>query len=162
ILFLDLDDFKTINDSLGHGEGDRLLAAVGSRLVGAVRSHDTVARFGGDEFAILLEELVSAEEALDVVNRVEESLHAPIRLRGREVIVTASLGLAHAAPGDAADDILRNADVAMYNSKETVSARHTLVASHARRARTSAVHPARRRHRTDRGHRPLGAEQCVQ
>jgi len=126
ILFLDLDDFKTINDSLGHGEGDRLLAAVGSRLVGAVRSHDTVARFGGDEFAILLEELVSAEEALDVVSRVEESLRAPISLRGREVIVTASLGLAHASPGDAADDILRNADVAMYNSKEAGSARHTV------------------------------------
>ena len=126
ILFLDLDDFKTVNDSLGHGEGDRLLAAVGSRLVGAVRSHDTVARFGGDEFAILLEDLVSPEEALDVVARVEESLRAPIGLRGREVNVTASLGLAHAAPGDAADDILRNADVAMYSSKESGSARHTV------------------------------------
>lgn len=126
IVFLDLDDFKTINDSLGHGEGDRLLAAVGSRLVGAVRSHDTVARFGGDEFAILLEELISTDEALDVVGRVEESLRAPIGLRGREVSVTASVGLAHAAPGDAADDILRNADVAMYNSKESGSARHTV------------------------------------
>lgn len=126
IVFLDLDDFKTVNDSLGHGEGDRLLAAVGSRLVGAVRSHDTVARFGGDEFAILLEDMVSMDEALDVVSRVEESLRAPIGLRGREVNVTASLGLAHAAPGDAADDILRNADVAMYNSKESGSARHTV------------------------------------
>jgi diguanylate cyclase (GGDEF)-like protein/PAS domain S-box-containing protein len=126
ILFLDLDDFKTVNDSLGHTEGDRLLAAVGSRLVGAVRSHDTVARFGGDEFAILLEELVSAEEALDVVARVEESLRAPIGLRGREVNVTASVGLAHAAPGDAADEILRNADVAMYCSKESGSGRHTV------------------------------------
>ncbi|HEY8312367.1 MAG TPA: EAL domain-containing protein, partial [Gemmatimonadaceae bacterium] len=126
ILFLDLDDFKTVNDSLGHGEGDRLLAAVGSRLVGAVRSHDTVARFGGDEFAILLEELISMDEALDVVARVEESLRAPIGLRGREINVTASIGLAHAAPGDAADDILRNADVAMYCSKETGSARHTV------------------------------------
>ncbi len=126
IVFLDLDDFKTVNDSLGHAEGDRLLAAVGSRLVGAVRSHDTVARFGGDEFAILLEDMVSKDEALDVVSRVEESLRAPIGLRGREVNVTASLGLAHAAPGDAADDILRNADVAMYNSKEAGSARHTV------------------------------------
>lgn len=126
IVFLDLDDFKTVNDSLGHAEGDRLLAAVGSRLVGAVRSHDTVARFGGDEFAILLEDMVSMDEALDVVSRVEESLRAPIGLRGREVNVTASLGLAHAAPGDAADDILRNADVAMYNSKESGSARHTV------------------------------------
>ena len=130
IVFLDLDDFKTVNDSLGHGEGDRLLAAVGSRLVGAVRSHDTVARFGGDEFAILLEDLVSTDEALDVVARVEESLRAPIGLRGREVNVTASLGLAHAAPGDAADDILRNADVAMYNSKESGSARHTVFEPH--------------------------------
>ena len=126
IVFLDLDDFKTVNDSLGHGEGDRLLAAVGSRLVGAVRSHDTVARFGGDEFAILLEDLISTEEALDVVARVEDSLRVPIGLRGREVNVTASLGLAHAAPGDTADDVLRNADVAMYNSKETGSARHTV------------------------------------
>lgn len=126
IVFLDLDDFKTVNDSLGHGEGDRLLAAVGSRLVGAVRSHDTVARFGGDEFAILLEDMVSTDEALDVVSRVEESLRAPIGLRGREVNVTASVGLAHALPGDAADDILRNADVAMYNSKEAGSARYTV------------------------------------
>jgi diguanylate cyclase (GGDEF)-like protein/PAS domain S-box-containing protein len=126
IVFLDLDDFKTINDSLGHTEGDRLLAAVGSRLVSAVRGHDTVARFGGDEFAILLENMISPDEALDVVARVEESLRAPIALRGREVNVTASLGLAHAAPGDAADDILRNADVAMYNSKESGNARHTV------------------------------------
>ena len=126
ILFLDLDDFKTVNDSLGHTEGDRLLSAVSSRLVGAVRSHDTVARFGGDEFAILLEDLVSREEALDVVARVEDSLCAPISLRGREVNVTASIGLAHAAPGDAADDILRNADVAMYSAKETGSAKHTV------------------------------------
>jgi len=126
IVFLDLDDFKTVNDSLGHAEGDRLLAAVGSRLVGAVRSHDTVARFGGDEFAILLEDMVSTEEALDVVSRIEESLRAPIGLRGREVNVTASVGLAHALPGDAADDILRNADVAMYNSKEAGSARYTV------------------------------------
>jgi diguanylate cyclase (GGDEF)-like protein/PAS domain S-box-containing protein len=130
IVFLDLDDFKTINDSLGHAEGDRLLAAVGARLVGAVRSHDTVARFGGDEFAILLENLVSADEALDVVARVEESLKIPIGLRGREVNVTGSIGLAHAAPGDAADDILRNADVAMYNSKETGNARHTVFEPH--------------------------------
>jgi diguanylate cyclase (GGDEF)-like protein/PAS domain S-box-containing protein len=126
IVFLDLDDFKMVNDSLGHSEGDRLLAAVGSRLVGAVRSHDTVARFGGDEFAILLEDLVSTEEALDVVARVEDSLRPPIGLRGREMSVTASLGLAHAAPGDTADDVLRNADVAMYNSKEAGSARHTV------------------------------------
>ena len=126
IVFLDLDDFKTINDSLGHAEGDRLLAAVGSRLVGAVRSHDTVARFGGDEFAILLEDMDTKDEALEVISRVESSLRAPIGLRGREVNVTASLGLAHATPGDAADDILRNADVAMYNSKEAGTARHTV------------------------------------
>jgi|GEM_PF-917389 len=126
IVFLDLDDFKTVNDSLGHGEGDRLLAAVGSRLVGAVRSHDTVARFGGDEFAILIEDMVCPDEALDVVSRVEESLRAPIGLRGREVNVTASVGLAHALPGDAADDILRNADVAMYTSKAAGSARSTV------------------------------------
>ncbi|MDQ6738710.1 MAG: bifunctional diguanylate cyclase/phosphodiesterase, partial [Gemmatimonadota bacterium] len=118
--------FKTVNDSLGHTEGDRLLSAVSSRLVGAVRGHDTVARFGGDEFAILLEDLVSKAEALDVVARVEESLRTPISLRGREVNVTASIGLAHAAPGDAADDILRNADVAMYSAKESGSARHTV------------------------------------
>ena len=130
IVFLDLDDFKTVNDSLGHTEGDRLLAAVGSRLVGAVRSHDTVARFGGDEFAILLEDLVSTDEALDVVARVEDSLCAPIGLRGREVNITASLGLAHAAPGDAADDILRNADVAMYSAKASGSARHTVFEPH--------------------------------
>jgi diguanylate cyclase (GGDEF)-like protein/PAS domain S-box-containing protein len=130
IVFLDLDDFKTVNDSLGHAEGDRLLAAVGSRLVGAVRGHDTVARFGGDEFAILLEDMVHPDEALEVITRVEESLRPPVGLRGREVNVTASLGLAHAAPGDAADDILRNADVAMYCAKEAGSARHTVFEPH--------------------------------
>ncbi|MDQ2890800.1 MAG: EAL domain-containing protein [Gemmatimonadota bacterium] len=124
IVFLDLDDFKTVNDSLGHTEGDRLLSAVASRLIGAVRSHDTVARFGGDEFAILLEDLVSKSEALDVVARIEESLVAPVPLRGREMTVSASIGLAHADPADGADDILRNADVAMYSAKESGSARH--------------------------------------
>jgi diguanylate cyclase (GGDEF)-like protein/PAS domain S-box-containing protein len=130
IIFLDLDDFKMVNDSLGHGEGDRLLGAVGSRLVGAVRSHDTVARFGGDEFAILLEDMESTDEALEVVARVEESFRTPIGLRGREVTVTASVGLAHAVPGDSADELLRNADVAMYGSKESGSARHTVFEPH--------------------------------
>lgn len=126
VIFLDLDDFKTVNDSLGHTEGDHLLESVAARLVQSVRTHDTVARLGGDEFAILLEGLDDPSEAMEVVHRLEAALEPPIGLRGREVNVTASVGLAHVQPGETADEVLRNADVAMYTAKEADGSRHAV------------------------------------
>ncbi len=119
VAFLDLDDFKTVNDSFGHDEGDRLLQTVAARLAGAVRGHDTVARLGGDEFAILFERLDQDAEAMEILQRVEAVLQPPVTLHGRPMRVGASVGLAHAAPGETADDLLRNADLAMYRAKES-------------------------------------------
>ena len=130
VIFLDLDDFKTVNDSLGHTEGDRLLKGVAARLTASVRSHDTVARFGGDEFAILLEGMERREEALEVVTRVEAALALPMSLRGRMMHVSGSIGLAHASVGESADEVLRNADVAMYRAKELEQERHAVYEAH--------------------------------
>src|SRR5205085_11192564 len=93
VLFLDLDDFKTINDTLGHSAGDRLLKEVAERLQACVRPQDTVARFGGDEFAILLEDS-DRQGAEEVAARVMTKLRVPVRLSGREMAVRASLGMA--------------------------------------------------------------------
>lgn len=118
VIFLDLDDFKKVNDSLGHAEGDRLLTLIASRLRNATRESDTVARLGGDEFAILLEGVGDDSETLAVVGRVTDCTSAPAVLSSTEVTPRASVGLAYVAPGDTADDLLRNADVAMYRAKE--------------------------------------------
>ena len=117
VLFLDLDDFKTVNDSLGHPAGDALLDAVAQRLLGATRAGDTVARLGGDEFAVLLEDTASPADAVAAADRVRAALAAPVPLAGREMRVGASLGLAHAHPGEGPAELLRNADVAMYQAK---------------------------------------------
>jgi diguanylate cyclase (GGDEF)-like protein len=122
VLFLDLDDFKTINDSLGHAAGDELLRVVGERLHGAVRVSDTAARFGGDEFAVLLESTGGTVEAAEVAERILTALAAPIPLDGRDVFVHASLGITMCDDSSwgpsGADTLLRNADVAMYMAKE--------------------------------------------
>jgi diguanylate cyclase (GGDEF)-like protein/PAS domain S-box-containing protein len=119
VLFIDLDDFKTVNDSLGHAAGDELLQAVAARLDAAVRAQDTVARLGGDEFAVLLEDLAGADEALTLAERVGAALAPPLALAGREVRPSASIGVARAERGEAtAEELLRNADVAMYAAKE--------------------------------------------
>jgi diguanylate cyclase (GGDEF)-like protein/PAS domain S-box-containing protein len=118
VLFLDLDDFKAINDSLGHSAGDELLAAVGHRLRQGLRAGDTAARIGGDEFAILLEETAGAEDARDVARRMLDALRAPFKLGERELHVQASVGVAlRSRQSDTADDLLRDADVAMYVAK---------------------------------------------
>ena len=122
VLFLDLDDFKTINDSLGHAAGDELLRTVGERLHASIRAVDTAARFGGDEFAILLEATGGEIGAPEVAQRILASLAEPISLDGRAVFVHASVGIAMCddtcwGPGGA-DSLLRNADVAMYMAKE--------------------------------------------
>jgi diguanylate cyclase (GGDEF)-like protein len=118
VLFLDLDNFKTVNDTLGHARGDRLLALVAERLLTAVRAVDTVARLGGDEFAVLLEDLASADGALIVADRAVSLLEAPFDLAGQRVTVSASIGVAVRAEGGSdADGLIKEADVAMYEAK---------------------------------------------
>jgi len=119
VIFLDLDDFKTINDSLGHAAGDEVLREVARRLSASIRANDTAARFGGDEFSVLLEELRSPEEAAETAGRILEALSEPLRLDQKELVVRSSLGIAVAdADGQAdAEELLRNADVAMYIAK---------------------------------------------
>jgi diguanylate cyclase (GGDEF)-like protein len=123
VLLLDLDDFKAVNDTLGHGEGDRLLQVIAERLSTATRDCDTVARIGGDEFAILLEDLDSEADAMHVIHRVTTALRAPVALRGREVALSASIGVAHTHGAERVDELLRNADVAMYKAKDEGKAR---------------------------------------
>ncbi len=117
VLFVDLDDFKTVNDSLGHAAGDSLLVAVAERLRSCLRPSDVPARLGGDEFAILLDN-ASVDEALRVGERIISALHVPVRITGTEVLAAASIGIAARRSGsDTADELLRNADVAMYTAK---------------------------------------------
>jgi diguanylate cyclase (GGDEF)-like protein len=117
VLFLDLDGFKVVNDSLGHVAGDRLLIDVAARLRACLRRGDTAARIGGDEFAILLGDLGNPERAEDVAERVIAALREPFTVLGREVFVSASIGIAYGQ--DDAHDLLRNADVAMYRAKRS-------------------------------------------
>ena len=118
VLFLDLDDFKTINDSLGHAAGDRLLFEVAGRLLNATRGSDTVARLGGDEFAVLIEQVRDDADAVVVADRVLTALRRPLTLDGTPVVVAGSLGIARAQIGDDAETLLRNADTAMYLAKQ--------------------------------------------
>jgi diguanylate cyclase (GGDEF)-like protein/PAS domain S-box-containing protein len=126
VLFMDLDDFKTINDSLGHAAGDQLLREVGDRLKECLRAADTAARLGGDEFAILLEDGGDGIQAVDVADRVMQALEDPFELEGKEVYVRASVGIATADGDDLGDPeaLLRNADVAMYMAKERGKGRY--------------------------------------
>ncbi len=126
VLFLDLDEFKSVNDTLGHAAGDRMLVSVAERLRRATRAYDTVARLGGDEFAVLLEATQDADEAMQVVERIREVLRGPLVLDGRTMLLSASIGVAHAVHGDDADTLLRNADVAMYEAKEAGKSRHAV------------------------------------
>ena len=120
VLFLDLDGFKSVNDSLGHAAGDVLLREVARRLVGAVGAGDTVARLGGDEFAILIEQSAHPlEEAEIVAERILVALTSPIVLAARAVTVSASVGIAISAVGVTATALLRDADVAMYRAKSS-------------------------------------------
>jgi len=117
VLFLDLDDFKTINDSLGHARGDELLGAVAARIRGIVRPMDTAARLGGDEFAILVELIENEDEARVMARQILDALALPFVLEGHELRVTASLGLALWNGSSGEEDLLRNADMAMYAAK---------------------------------------------
>jgi diguanylate cyclase (GGDEF)-like protein/PAS domain S-box-containing protein len=123
VMFIDLDNFKNVNDSLGHDAGDRLLQAAAQRLVKSTRPSDTVARLGGDEFAILLEGIGTDADVEHVARSVSEAFHRPLLLDGRETEATASIGVACSRPGDDAEQLLRNADIAMYGAKAAGKAR---------------------------------------
>ncbi|HEX8097883.1 MAG TPA: EAL domain-containing protein, partial [Pyrinomonadaceae bacterium] len=125
VLFLDLDRFKIINDSLGHMVGDQLLVGIARRLETCLRPGDTVARLGGDEFTILLDDIKDTGEAIQVAERVEKELALPFNLSGHEVFTSISVGIAPSNIGyDRPDDILRDADTAMYRAKSLGKSRH--------------------------------------
>ena len=116
VVVVDLDDFKTVNDSLGHAAGDTLLAGIAARLEGVIRDSDTAARIGGDEFALVIESLSSQAEALVVTDRILDALRQPLQLHSCEVPTSASVGLAVWA-GETPEELIRNADTAMYVAK---------------------------------------------
>jgi len=127
VLFLDLDAFKLVNDSLGHDAGDELLQVVAERLKECVRSSDTVARIGGDEFVILLEDLEGHRHTVEVAERIAKRLDDPVLLKGRTVFVTASIGIATNGPdGCQPEDLLRDAGTAMYWAKGSGKAKHVV------------------------------------
>ncbi len=117
VLFVDLDDFKSVNDALGHGVGDQLLKTVADRIRAAAGTGDTAARLGGDEFAVLLEDRGGIDRAIYVAEKLLESLREPVSIAGYDVAVLASVGVAVAAPGMSTTSVLRDADIAMYEAK---------------------------------------------
>ncbi|HUP53913.1 MAG TPA: diguanylate cyclase, partial [Methylomirabilota bacterium] len=127
VVLLGLDRFKVINESLGHAIGDRLLVAVGQRLVHGLRPGDTVARVGSDEFGIIFDPVQSADEAREVADRIVNELRAPFPLNGRDWFVSASMGIALAQPGRATpEELLREAEIAMVRAKGHATQRHAL------------------------------------
>ncbi|MBN1902538.1 EAL domain-containing protein [Candidatus Sumerlaeota bacterium] len=127
ILFLDLDRFKNVNDSLGHIVGDQLLVEVAHRLEGCVRPGDSVSRLGGDEFIIILDDISDVSDATRVAERIQKKLSIPMKLDGQEVYTSASIGIALSATGyEKADDMLRDADTAMYRAKDKGRACHVV------------------------------------
>jgi diguanylate cyclase (GGDEF)-like protein/PAS domain S-box-containing protein len=118
VLFLDLDDFKLVNDSLGHEAGDKLLTDIARRLTTALRPGDVVARLGGDEFTLLLEEVLAPADVEHAARRIHEALAPPFPVAGRDLVATASIGAVLSEPGHhRAEDLLRDADIAMYRAK---------------------------------------------
>jgi diguanylate cyclase (GGDEF)-like protein/PAS domain S-box-containing protein len=130
VLYLDLDDFKKVNDSLGHSEGDRLLVMAAERFRISARAGDTVSRLGGDEFAVLIEDGANTEGVTAVVERLTEAMSRPFVLAGNEVKVSMSVGVASAGDEDSADDLLRNADMAMYTAKRRGKGRSETYQAH--------------------------------
>jgi diguanylate cyclase (GGDEF)-like protein len=128
VLFMDLDDFKVVNDSLGHETGDKLLVIVARRLLACLRPGDTIGRLGGDEFAVLLEDLPDSEYPTIVARRIIEELRAPFAIEGREVFASASIGIAISgvAGRDSPEVLMRDADAAMYAAKGRGRSRHAV------------------------------------
>jgi len=125
VLYMDLDRFKMINDSMGHALGDQLLVEVGRRLQTSLRDTDTVSRLGGDEFAVLMDDIRQASDVSRAVERVRDQFLLPMNLDGRDVFTTASIGIALSSPGyQSAEELLRDADTAMYRAKASGEGRH--------------------------------------
>jgi diguanylate cyclase (GGDEF)-like protein len=117
VVFIDLDQFKVVNDGLGHAVGDQVLRIQAIRLADSVRTRDTVARFGGDEFIVICTALTGTDDAVEVAAQLQDVISAPIELDGRTIRMTASIGIALGSAGDRADDLVQEADTAMYVSK---------------------------------------------
>jgi diguanylate cyclase (GGDEF)-like protein len=144
VLFLDLDRFKVINDSLGHTAGDKLIVAVADRLRHALRRHETVARFGGDEFAILCEDIVDEQDAIAVGERVLRAFSIPFQLSHGETMSAASLGIALSPdPDQDVEDLIRDADAAMYRAKEAGGGRLMLFDEVTRQRALTRLHTER-------------------
>jgi diguanylate cyclase (GGDEF)-like protein len=140
VLFIDLDGFKAINDRFGHGAGDELLIEVARRLTSSVRSIDLAGRLGGDEFAVLVERVTSLDHLVDLADRIIRTLGSGFSVRGNDVAVGASIGIALAEPADDADDLIRHADLAMYDAKSQGRNRSCVYRSTPPRGETSAKH----------------------
>ena len=127
IVMLDLDNFKDVNDTLGHDVGDTLLKAVAERLSGTLRKSDTVARFGGDEFVLIFPDMEIIEEAIQVVQKIIDRFHKPFLIDTHQLVVTTSIGIA-VYPKDGMDEeiLMKNADIAMYQAKQAGRARYQL------------------------------------
>ena len=126
VMFVDLDNFKKINDSFGHAHGDRVLHKSAQRLVKATRSGDTVARLGGDEFAVLLENLTDKQQVVEIAARIVEALQESLDEPGADLRAAASVGVAFATADDGVEELMRNADIAMYSSKAQGKGRYTI------------------------------------
>lgn len=134
VLFFDLDQFKLVNDSLGHNTGDELLIAIGELLQNCVRSIDTVARLGGDEFVILLEEVESLEDTTNVADRIQQELQRPVQVGSHQIHTSASMGIIFSKQGyERTEDVLRDADIAMYQAKARGKNRSVIFESQMRR-----------------------------
>jgi diguanylate cyclase (GGDEF)-like protein/PAS domain S-box-containing protein len=130
VVFLDVDRFKQVNDSYGHAAGDALLLAVTERLCACLRPQDTIARFGGDEFALLLDDVGAVEDIAGVAGRIQSAIQQPVDVGGAEVLVSASMGIALSEDGcGSAYEIMQRADEAMYTAKANGKARHEFYAA---------------------------------
>jgi diguanylate cyclase (GGDEF)-like protein len=140
VLFLDVDNFKDVNDSLGHGAGDRLLAGLADRLQSMLRPMDTVARFGGDEFTFLFEDLAGDREVVLIAERIRRALSDPIHLEEDDITVAVSIGITVVTdPGNAPENVIREADAAMYRAKELGRSRYELYDESSRRRAVARI-----------------------
>ena len=117
MLFVDLDDFKHVNDTLGHWAGDALLVQVSNRLIDQLRMADTAARLGGDEFAVLIDHLDDDNVPIEIAQRIIAAIREPILIANRHLTLSASVGISYGHQSADVDELLRNADLAMYNAK---------------------------------------------
>lgn len=139
VVFVDLDDFKTVNDSLGHLAGDEVLRMVADRLRESLRTMDTAARLGGDEFAILLEDLGEPADAIEIVERLAAALQQQMTIEGRQVQLGATMGVALERVASSAEELLRNADIAMFNAKSAGKSRYNVFEPEMHRAAMSRL-----------------------